>query len=58
MEQKTPVDFLKKTSIRYTIFIYFTISALVAILLSGALLYMQMSRQLTAAVQDENQAVL
>lgn len=48
----------KKTSIRYMIFIYFTVSALAVILLTGVVLYLQMSRQLTLAVQDENQAVL
>ncbi len=58
MEQKVSADFIKKTSIRYTIFIYFTVSALVTILLIGIVLYMQMSRQLTMAVQEENQAVL
>lgn len=58
MEQENATDLGKKTSIRYTIFIYFTVSALVAILLIGIVLYVQMSRQLTAAVQDENQAVL
>ncbi len=51
-------DFWKKTSIRYTIFIYFTVSALAAIVFIGAALYVQMSRQLMAAVQEENQAVL
>jgi len=58
MEQELPGDFWKKTSIRYTIFIYFTVSALVAIVLIGAALYVQMSRQLMAVVQEENQAVL
>lgn len=48
----------QKTSIRYTIFIYFTVSALTVILLIGVVLYMQMSHQLTMAVQEENQAVL
>lgn len=48
----------EKTSIRYVIFIYFTVSALAVIMLTGVILYMQMSRQLTLAVQDENQAVL
>ena len=48
----------KKVSIRYTIFIYFTVSALVAMLLSGVALYVQMSRQLSAVVQEESQAVL
>ena len=38
--------------------IYFTISALVAMLLSGVALYVQMSRQLSAVVQEESQAVL
>ena len=58
MEQKVSADFIRKTSIRYTIFIYFTVSALVTVLLIGIVLYMQMSRQLTMAVQEENQAVL
>ncbi|RKJ46830.1 sensor histidine kinase [bacterium 1XD8-76] len=48
----------KKVSIRYTIFIYFTVSALVAMLLGGVALYEQMSRQLAATVQEESQAVL
>ncbi len=52
------MGFLTKISIRYTIFIYFTVSALVAILLIGTALYVQMSRQLTVAVQEENEAVL
>ena len=57
-DREEPAGFWHKTSIRYTIFIYFTVSALVAVLLIGAAMYMQMSRQLTAAVQEENQAVL
>jgi len=51
-------SFWKKTSIRYTIFIYFTVSALVALLLSGVALYVQMSRQVSTVVQEENEAVL
>lgn len=58
MEWKRLADYGKKTSIRYTIFIYFTVSALTVILLIGVVLYMQMSHQLTIAVLDENQAVL
>lgn len=58
MGQDMPTDPGKKTSIRYIIFIYFTVSALAVIMLIGVVLYMQMSRQLTLAVQDENQAVL
>ncbi len=58
MEQDLPVGQGKKNSIRSMIFIYFTVSALAIILLIGVILYLQMSRQLTLAVQDENQAVL
>lgn len=48
----------ENTSIRYTIFIYFTISALVAIMLIGISLYGRLSGQLTATIQEENRAVL
>lgn len=58
MEQDLPVGQGKKSSIRSMVFIYFTVSALAIILLIGVILYLQMSRQLTLAVQDENQAVL
>lgn len=58
MAKETWADFWKKVSIRYTIFIYFTVSALVAMFLSGIALYVQMSHQLTAVIQEENQAVL
>ncbi len=58
MDKGTETGFFKRVSIRYTIFIYFTVSALVAMLLSGEALYVQMSRQLTAVVQEESQAVL
>lgn len=58
MDKDQQEGFWKKTSIRYTIFIYFTVSALGVLLLSGVALYVQMSRQLAAAVQEENQAVL
>lgn len=58
MERDLPAEQGKKTSIRFVIFIYFTVSALAIILLIGVILYAQMSRQLALAVQDENQAVL
>lgn len=58
MGQELPAGQEKKTSIRYMIFVYFTVSALAIILSIGVVLYMQMSRQLALAVQDENQAVL
>lgn len=48
----------ENTSIRYTIFIYFTVSALVAILLIGISLYSRLASQLTATIQEENQAVI
>lgn len=48
----------ENTSIRYTIFIYFTVTALVAILLIGISLYSRLAAQLTATVQEENQAVI
>ena len=56
MGKRTWAEALKKVSIRYTIFLYFTVSALVAMLLGGVALYVQMSRQLTKAVQEENEA--
>lgn len=52
------IDFFQKTSIRYTIFVYFTVSALVMILLIGMSLYGRLSSQLTATIQEENQAVI
>lgn len=58
MGKRTWAGVWKKVSIRYTIFIYFTISALVAMLLGGVALYVQMSRQVTTVVQEESQAVL
>lgn len=58
MGKEAWTGFWKKTSIRYTIFIYFTVSALVAMLLSGVALYGQMSHQLMAVVQEESRAVL
>lgn len=58
MDKGAEKGFWKRISIRYTIFIYFTVSALVAMLLGGVALYVQMSRQLSAVVQEESQAVL
>lgn len=58
MEQGMPARVGRKASIRYTIFTYFTISALAVILLIGVTLYAQMSQQLKVAVREENQAVL
>lgn len=51
-------DFLQETSIRYTIFVYFTVTALVMILLIGISLYGRLEAQLTATIREENQAVI
>ena len=58
MGKRTWAEALKKVSIRYTIFLSFTVSALVAMLLGGVALYVQMSRQVSTVVQEENEAVL
>lgn len=58
MDRRRWTGVWKRISIRYTIFIYFTVSALVAMVLGGVALYVQMSRQLAATVQEESEAVL
>ena len=45
-------------SIRYVMFASFTISALVAVLLTGMTLYARFSRQMDAAIQEENQILV
>lgn len=49
---------LGEGSIRYSIFIYFTITALVAIIIIGFSLYTRFSDQLTDEVQKENQILM
>ncbi len=51
-------DFLQRISIRYTIFIYFTVSALVMFLLIGVSVYGRLTGQLSATIRKENQAVI
>lgn len=58
MEKQKKNGFLQNVSIRYTIYIYFTVSALVAIMLIGISLYGRLSSQLTATIQEENQAMI
>lgn len=58
MEKQAGTGGFHKASIRNTIFIYFTVSALVMILLIGVSLYSRLSGQLAATVQEENQAVI
>ena len=49
---------LQNMSIRYTIYIYFTVSALVAIMLIGISLYGRLSGQLTTTIRAENQTMI
>ena len=56
MEPKKP--FFRNNSIRTTIFIYFTVTALAASLLITVSLYQRLSRQVTDIVQEENQGVI
>lgn len=49
---------LGEGSIRYSIFSYFTITALIAILIIGFSLYSRFSEQLTDEVQKENQILM
>ena len=58
MENQTRPGFLRNMSIRSTIYIYFTVSALAAILLMGISLYGRLSGQMMAAIREENQAML
>lgn len=49
---------LKKASIRYIIFIYFTLTALAASLFIGISLYTRLSGQVAATIQEENQILI
>ena len=48
----------KNNSIRYTIFVYFTITALAASLLITLSLYQRLSSQVAEVVQEENQSLI
>lgn len=58
MAKKKESELPKKGSIRNTIFIYFTFSALVMLSLIGLSLYRRLSTQLTDVVRQENQAMI
>lgn len=58
MAKKKESQLPKKGSIRNTIFIYFTVSALVMLSLIGLSLYRRLSAQLTDIVRQENQAMI
>lgn len=49
---------LENTSIRYSIFVYFTVTALAASILIGISLYTRMSSQMLTSIQEENQIVI
>lgn len=51
-------DSIQKASIRYIIFIYFTVSALAMILLIGLWVYGRLSGQLHDTIREENQVVI
>lgn len=50
--------FLPDTGIRYSIFLYFTITALAASIFIGVSLYSRMYGQMEAAIQEENQILI
>ena len=58
MGEKGQRQIISKMGIRYSIFIYFTITALIAIMLIGLSMYDRFSNQLTEAVQNENQILM
>ncbi|NBH33374.1 sensor histidine kinase [Clostridiaceae bacterium] len=58
MAKPSKSEFFQKTSIRYTIFVYFTVSALVMILLIGMSLYGRLAEQFLAVIREENQAAI
>lgn len=49
---------LQKASIRYIIFIYFTLTALTASVFIGISLYSRLSGQMAATIQEENQIII
>lgn len=55
---KRIVDSYHRLSIRYTVFISFTLSALVAILMTGVTFYIRFSNQLTTTQHQENQMLV
>lgn len=48
----------ERSSIRYTVFLSFTISAVVAMVLTGMLFYINFSRQLEQTIQSENEMLV
>ena len=54
MAKKKLTEFFSRVSIRSTIYLYFTISALTALILMGISFYGRLVGQMTAAIQEEN----
>lgn len=50
--------YLQNLSIRYSVFLYFTVTALAASFLIAASLYSRMSGQMEASIQEENQILI
>lgn len=57
-KHKKGLFFVHNNSIRYTIFIYFTVTALAASLLITVSLYQRLSGQLSITIQEENQGLI
>ena len=51
-------EIFRRTSIRYSIFVYFTVTALAASIFIGLSLYSRMSGQMAETIQEENQILL
>lgn len=58
MARKKVEELLSRVSIRSIIYLYFTISALTALILMGISFYGRLVGQMTAAIQEENQTML
>lgn len=58
MGKKKITELLGRASIRSTIYLYFTISALTALVFMGISFYGRLVGQMTAAIQEENQTML
>lgn len=58
MEKPRKTELFQKSSIRYTIFIYFTVSALIMIVLIGAAVYGRLAGWVSDTLRKENQVVI
>ncbi len=54
MKPENEGSLFKRTSIRYMIFVYFTVTALAASIFIGLSLYSRMSKQMSDTMQEEN----